>query len=408
LSSTQRLEGPDLEALLAKVRSDFGERAKIVEANRVRRGGIGGFFAKESFEVVLDVDEKRPAGEGDASSATGEDTADEREEAEEADEEFVPLSVDELATRVDDPKPDFASVLRQAVDSSETPEPTQGPTRLAAADASSAPDTDGEQEAAWPAQAAIEHVRPVVAAAPKVARLVHGGLDGISSPTDVRLPGASVGQRHISAALGRQDLDALARLGVPVERLSLPERTDEPAAVAIVRLLERLPAPPPMPRAAGGVVAVVGDRDRAAEVAGLLDVDGDVVLASRRRGAELRSAADADERRRAWRRRKRPTVVVVDTSFGVTPDPWASDVLAALEPVVAVGHVDAGRKPEDIRAWADGLGGLDALAVDGLDRTTTPAAVLRAGLPVALVDGAAATPARWAALLTDRLAAVAA
>ena len=183
--------------------------------------------------------------------------------------------------------------------------------------------------------------------------------------------------------------------------------------MALVRLLERLPSAPSLPRTQGAIVAVVGDRQPATEIAATLADQlgipvGDVVIAGRGRTADVRTADDADERRRAWRRRKRPTVVVVDAPFGVAGDPWAADILAAFEPVLAMGQVDAGRKPEDVRAWAEGLGGLDALAVDDLDATTTPAAVLGVGLPVALLDGAPATPARWASLLTDRLAALAA
>ena len=53
--SQQRFEGTSLEAVLADVRARHGDEAAIVEANRLRRGGIAGFFAKERYEVVVDV-----------------------------------------------------------------------------------------------------------------------------------------------------------------------------------------------------------------------------------------------------------------------------------------------------------------------------------------------------------------
>lgn len=401
MSTQQRLEGPDLEELLAKVRSDFGEAATIVEANRLRKGGVGGFFSKESFEVVVDVDEEarlapRPSAPG------GEDE----------EEPFVPFTLDDLVGRVDDPIPTFNSLLDAAVE--------QQPHMEDVTPASpAAPQAEPEPvEAAWPAQAAIDDVVPVVAASPKVARLVAGGLDGVPAPVAPApfAPPAPAAPAAVATAVDEPaavpastpELDALAALGVPVDRLALPYRTDEPAAVALVRLLERLPAPPPMPRSQGAIVAVVGDRAKAVQVAELLGVGSEVVVASPRRGADVRTVEDADDRRRAWRRRKQPTVVVVEAPFGIAGDPWAAEMLDALEPVVALGHVAAGRKPEDVRRWAEQLGGLDALAVDGIDETTTPAAVLSVGLPVALLEGDVATPARWAAVLTDRMTALAA
>ncbi len=50
----------ELEELLDRVRKEVGSDANIVAANRIRKGGIGGFFAREGFEVLVDVsDESR-------------------------------------------------------------------------------------------------------------------------------------------------------------------------------------------------------------------------------------------------------------------------------------------------------------------------------------------------------------
>ena len=54
--SLQRCEGNNLESVLEEVRTRFGDTVTIVEANRLRKGGLGGFFARERFEVVVDVD----------------------------------------------------------------------------------------------------------------------------------------------------------------------------------------------------------------------------------------------------------------------------------------------------------------------------------------------------------------
>jgi hypothetical protein len=52
------LEGDDLEALLERARSEGGPDSRIVRAEKVRHGGVLGFFAKERFEVALEVPQR--------------------------------------------------------------------------------------------------------------------------------------------------------------------------------------------------------------------------------------------------------------------------------------------------------------------------------------------------------------
>ncbi len=52
MTTQQRYTGPELSALLREVRAELGDQAIIHEANRIRTGGIGGFFRKEGFEVL--------------------------------------------------------------------------------------------------------------------------------------------------------------------------------------------------------------------------------------------------------------------------------------------------------------------------------------------------------------------
>ncbi|WP_156893580.1 hypothetical protein [Actinokineospora enzanensis] len=51
------LEGPDLEALLDRVRTEHGSDARIVSADRLRKGGVAGFFSKQWFEIGIEVPE---------------------------------------------------------------------------------------------------------------------------------------------------------------------------------------------------------------------------------------------------------------------------------------------------------------------------------------------------------------
>jgi len=55
LASQLRFEGGELEELLERVRAEVGPDARIVAANRIRQGGVAGFFAREGYEVVVDL-----------------------------------------------------------------------------------------------------------------------------------------------------------------------------------------------------------------------------------------------------------------------------------------------------------------------------------------------------------------
>ena len=49
------LEGPAIEPLLAQVRDEYGSRVRIISADKVRSGGVGGFFAKQHYELAVEV-----------------------------------------------------------------------------------------------------------------------------------------------------------------------------------------------------------------------------------------------------------------------------------------------------------------------------------------------------------------
>ena len=61
------LEGSDLQELLTQVRETHGETARVVRAERIRSGGVAGFFSKERYEVTVEMD-------GDTAGDTAADT----------------------------------------------------------------------------------------------------------------------------------------------------------------------------------------------------------------------------------------------------------------------------------------------------------------------------------------------
>ena len=60
MPTTLLLEGDDLEALLERAHAEGGPDARIVRAEKIRHGGVLGFFAKERFEVALEIPEPSP------------------------------------------------------------------------------------------------------------------------------------------------------------------------------------------------------------------------------------------------------------------------------------------------------------------------------------------------------------
>jgi hypothetical protein len=176
-----------------------------------------------------------------------------------------------------------------------------------------------------------------------------------------------------------------------------------------------LPPAPPVPQYAGGLLVVVGGgasvRRLAAGLAGELGIDPVAVpFASRDAGAFVhatgkllvRSPEDAGERAPGWRR-SRPAIVAVEAPVTTTERSWAAGLIASLQPSAVWGVVDSTCKPEDIAAWAEILGRVDALALENVTASVSPAAALGVGLPVARLDGQPATAPRWVAAIAPRL-----
>jgi hypothetical protein len=203
--------------------------------------------------------------------------------------------------------------------------------------------------------------------------------------------------------------DALVRLGVPASWFL---RMDD--LVAVSEVLSRVTDPPPLQLLPGSTVAFVGRAEQvlatARAVATSLHQDPDeCVLLSPTDDAtalpceRLRSLDDLAQVRPQWAQLDRVTVVAIDVDFGRPHVAWGRQALATLRPRQTWGVVDATRKAEDVREWAHGVGGIDALAVHGIADTASPAAVLGVGIPVARVDGRVANADLWTKVLEERL-----
>jgi hypothetical protein len=237
--------------------------------------------------------------------------------------------------------------------------------------------------------------------------------------TVVRLPLAQAGQRDSAPARSGDTLARLRSLGLPARLLTAALAADIEARglyAALTRALGAgLPVAPALPHGPGETLFVVGpgvETLRAARALAVsLRLDPERVLWATRgdlaslapKAARVTTVESARMRREEFSTAGGPTVVAVDAPLRADSW-WTAQLLSVWAPESVWAVVDATRKPEDVEPWLHGLPRVDALVVQDTDLSADPAAVLdRVDLPVALLDGAPATPHRWASLLCERL-----
>ena len=211
---------------------------------------------------------------------------------------------------------------------------------------------------------------------------------------------------------------ALRRIGLSddaARAITAAVGTGQELGHVLLDYFSSLPAPPPLPHLPGGLLVVVGDGERAfelaAEFAAEIDIDPDAVyLASASAGLRRRlptwrcvgTTEEAAERAPGWRRNG-VAVVAIDAPLAGNSTSWARRVIDTLKATAVWGAVEAVHKPDDIAAWADALGGMDALVLDNIASTISPLSITATGIVVARVAGHRASAARWATLVMDRV-----
>lgn len=433
---------------MREVRSRYGPHAKVVEANRVRTGGVGGFFATEHVEVVVDrgADARVAPGGGGSSldppsaargllgglrrrhddatrrgafSATAVETA----SAQRTSRAPVDLLLDDgdrddalvlagVATRhvhrgiggsvPSTERPTFAEVLDQVARSTRPPgSGTTVPGGLHGVTVSIDLDEVGGAGAspgvsidldAGPDDGTRRGWRRRRAAADAAATSSGG------SPTTAPSPSRPVPPLPpVDADAVRETTRALvAARGRPARPARLTTALDN---------VRRVPAFAPQPDV---VVMVVDDSPGTDRLVARLAFDLDVAD----RGIADHRVDPAATRPLVAERRAagQPSIVVVpggSTRPGGDAGPGALHELTEdLRPNQIVCCTDAARSADELDALSRAVGGIDAVAVHGITHLKPavggPWHLLASGIPISWLDGRRTSPALWARLAASR------
>jgi hypothetical protein len=395
------LEGPEIEPLLAQVREEYGSGVKIISADKVRTGGLGGFFAKQRYELSVEVPDGLATQPVDGLLALLE------------------------ATELDGPRAPDA-----------IPPPVTRPLKKGAeprvSKAELAPVRTVEPAPDAPLRAGL--VSTATTAFAEVMASVGGGIGTppppppSAAPAPARAPAFAPAQDAPVERVARVERRAPAQRPAPVPppmagelmALGLPAVMAERATgtdpyQSILNALAGMPQPPAAPAAHGDVLLIAGELTAALalarQVATTLSLDPAKLLVASTATAgtgvhtSRRITGPEDARRRARRMHvaAAPHIVVLDAPVHGGDTAWIRAVRAALAPSAVWAAVDATRKTTETVRHLANLGPLDALGVYGAGECADPASVLALGTPVALVDGRPADAHAWAALLSQRL-----
>lgn len=370
MSTRLLLDGTNIETLLHKVRSDYGQHARIVHAEKVRSGGIGGFFSKERYEVAVEVDDayvSMPRTSTATPVAGGQDQP-------------LALLLAEAMNQVG------GEVIRPL-----DPKPTPSTSRAAFADVLGGLSGLGEKASSNPRADLRTHYDFAQSPAPTANSHAVIATYGASAPVSGSVaPPAAVAEIENS----------------PVWR---PVPSPQPIRDDIKS------NPPRPPRGPGQVLAVVGEVavafNTCVELARRMRISPNRVLlaspdpaipgllASRR----LTDSLNARKRSVKLLSETMPSVIAVDLPIGAIWDEeavdWAREMVTAVGAVQVWAVVDATRKQSDLSRWLSRLGPVDALVVYNAAITEDLNPILNLGYPVALLDARPATTSVWQSML---------
>ena len=462
------LEGPAIEPLLAQVRDEYGSRVRIISADKVRSGGVGGFFAKQHYELSVEVpdpteDRNDMARQTKMAAENGQPTLErllERAEAQDRVDEPAPRTVtrpirpdagfgadESRSAAMGDTGAAFAELMAgldagghtehaavrpssraKATAPAREESPTVRPFRPATTTA--APINTPNHPAAHTAQA-----DPVAKPLPPLPNLAEriGGLspstveEDVVADDEVEETAPIRSAAPVSPASGVPSSgSAYAADNDPVVRnlvqVGMPESmarkiTGGDTYAGVLSVLAARPSAPGIPDGPGEILVLAGDVNLGVPIAKQMLEQVEVgenhllLAAPTTAGTGLHSSRlistpeAAESRVEKLHSADSSWIVVMDAPVGGTDPLWVNEMCDAMGATAVWAIVDATRKTADTARHLRTLGEVEALVVHSVELTTDPASVLGLDLPIYALDGKPATPHAWAAMLCARIAA---
>ncbi len=350
----QEFEGRTPEEAIANARRELGDEAAL-RCWKTRRGGVCGFFARETFVAGITP----PPSLSASVTAVGQISGLEPTGASESSHEDWTAQLLTYAGRST-----IADLLDETVDQV----------------------TIGFQP--FP-----ETFRQVLSEAE--AALNTGNVVAMEArPTDaetILLRRSFEGRESIPGFLS-----SLEELGVPAQHC--PAAGDA-TLDGLLRSLSGLSTPLEISSAGGSTIAVVGGEGEAEQAARA--VLRTLNLEPSR--AIVPGRSESGRLQVVFRQcAKKISVVIVEAPLRSPDMAEALAWMRELQPDYVLGAVPATSKRSDVVKWCDQVGRVDALAIAHLADTATPGELIGV-LPIAYLDGMPATPLRWVTILLGAL-----
>ncbi|MCQ1951166.1 MULTISPECIES: hypothetical protein [Arthrobacter] len=340
-----QLEGPSLDALKAQVLAEHGPRARIIAAEKVTVGGIGGFLSRQHYEVTVELP---PSGRRRA-----------------------PVEPD-LPSRTDSGRTGISALLEEAERAESNLHPTIIPSVPVDVAPAPAPAPQPAPSVSTGSHAFAELMETLAASTGTPA---HAPAPAFAPGLQEKQPpnaGSQVPPSPVGSGWINQGAEPGQRNAVPM-------------------------APAPL-GGAGDLVMVVGLGDDALEVcSSMADFSGAGAAAVRVAGVLETDGVGRAADRRAVATARAAGVMAghsIFLAYGLgrsgTEMGRHSTLISALAADQVWVAVDAGRKPEDTASWVGAVRSavvVDAAAVEGIDTTGTPQSVNALGLPIGWLDG---------------------